>query len=60
MPSSPIIRIESCKYCLDKKGRPKPIWPEDMKHARKMGDGSWMCGYCVAERLLKLNGHKVA
>jgi hypothetical protein len=54
MPSSPIIRIESCKYCLDKKGRPKPIWPEDMKYARKM-QGSYMCGYCINERLLKLN-----
>ena len=34
-------KIEMYKYCLDKKGRPKPIWPEDMKHAKKMDDGSW-------------------
>ena len=27
----------------------------DMKHAKKMEDG-WMCGVCVQETLLKLNG----
>jgi hypothetical protein len=52
---SPIIKIESCKYCLDKKGRPKPIL--DMENAHRMEDGSWMCGVCISERLLKLNGH---
>ena len=55
MKAPPIERIQSCSYCVDKRGRPKPIWPEDMKHARKMEDGSYMCGYCMTERLLKLN-----
>ena len=44
-----------CKYCTDYKGDPKPIMPEDMKHARRMEDGSYMRGYCMTERLLKLN-----
>ena len=57
MKAPPIMKIETCKYCLDYKGRPKPIWPEDMKHARKMEDGSYMCGKCILEELLKLNGH---
>ena len=48
-------KIEMCKYCTDYKGRPKPIMPEDMKHARRMEDGSYMCGYCMTDRLLKLN-----
>jgi hypothetical protein len=50
-----ISRIELCKYCVDYRGRPKPIMPEQMKHARKMGDGSFMCGVCITERLLKLS-----
>src|SRR5215204_5012699 len=50
-----ITRLESCKYCTDYKGDPKPIMPENMKHARKMEDGSYMCGVCQVERLLKLN-----
>jgi hypothetical protein len=54
MRTGKITKIEMCKYCLDAKGRPKPIWPDDMKHARKMEDGSYMCGYCINERLLKL------
>lgn len=58
MKASPLKKIESCPFCLDDKGRPKPIWPEDMKHARKMEDGSYMCKYCIQERLLKLNGVK--
>ena len=53
MKAPPIMKIETCKYCLDKTGRPKPIWPEDMKHARKMTDGSYMCGVCIYDRLLK-------
>ena len=54
-------KIEMCKYCLDYKGQPKPILPEDMKHEKKMQDGSWMCGYCINERLLKLSdSHRVA
>jgi hypothetical protein len=64
MKAQPIKKIVSCKYCLDDKGRPKPIWPDDMKHAKKMDDGSWKCGVCIAESLLKLNdstrGHRVA
>jgi len=54
-----ITRLESCKYCLDAKGRPKPIWPDDMKHTRKMEDGSYMCGVCQIEMLLKLNNSQV-
>ena len=50
-------KIEMCKYCFDYKGQPKPILPEDMKHARKMSDGSYMCRACINERLLKLSGH---
>jgi hypothetical protein len=53
-------KIEMCKYCTDYKGRPKPILPEDMKHARKMEDGSYMCKYCHTERLLKLNKGRVS
>jgi hypothetical protein len=49
-----ITRLESCKYCLDAKGRPKLIWPEQMEHTRKMEDGSYMCGVCITKRLLKL------
>ena len=60
MKAPPIKRIESCKYCLDKTGRPKPIWPEDMKYAKKMSDGSYMCGYCQVERLLRLNGQRAS
>lgn len=52
----PIKHIERCKYCLDKTGRPKLIWPEDMKHARKMEDGSYKCGKCQIMDLLRLNG----
>ena len=37
-------KIEMCKYCLDYKGQPKPILPEDMKHARKMSDGYYVQG----------------
>jgi hypothetical protein len=54
---SPIKHIELCKYCTDYKGGPKLISPEDMQHARKMKDGSYMCGVRITERLLKLNSH---
>jgi hypothetical protein len=57
MKAPPIKRIESCKYCLDKKGRPKPIWPEDLINARKMPDGSYKCQKCQVIDLLKLNGY---
>jgi hypothetical protein len=43
-------------YCVDHKGDAKPIFPEDMKHARKMEDGSYMCKICQIERMLRLNG----
>ena len=48
-------KIEMCKYCTDYKGDPKPIMPEDMKHARRMEDGSYKCQKCVLVDLLKLN-----
>jgi hypothetical protein len=51
-----ITRLESCKYCLDKQGRPKPIWSDDMKHAKKMGDGMWMCGYCITTIYFQFHG----
>ena len=50
-------KIEMCKYCTDYKGDPKPIMPEDMKHARRMEDGSYKCGKCQIIELLRLNGH---
>jgi hypothetical protein len=36
-------RIETCKYCTDYKGQPKPILPEDMSRAIRMPDGSYKC-----------------
>jgi hypothetical protein len=42
-------RIETCKYCLDYKGQPKPILPEDMWGVKKMPDGSFKCKTCVDE-----------
>jgi hypothetical protein len=36
-------RIETCKYCLDYKGQPKPILPEDISRAIRMPDGSYKC-----------------
>ena len=53
-------KIEMCKYCTDYKGDPMPIFPEDMKHARRMEDGSYKCGVCFIKELLKLNGHGLA
>jgi hypothetical protein len=55
VPIPPLKKIVTCPYCLDYKGDPKPIFPEDMKHARKMEDGSYMCKYCQVERMLRLN-----
>jgi hypothetical protein len=37
---APIYRIKTCKYCLDYKGQPKPILPEDLPSAIRMPDGS--------------------
>jgi hypothetical protein len=31
-----IYHFQTCKYCTDYKGRPKPMFPEDMNHARKI------------------------
>jgi len=49
------IKIEYCKYCTDYHNRPRPIFPEQIKTAKKMKDGSWMCRTCVTESLLKLS-----
>jgi hypothetical protein len=43
MKAPPLKKIVTCPYCLDYKGDPKPILQEDMKHARRMEDGSYMC-----------------
>jgi len=56
MKAPPLKHIKTCKYCLDYKGHPKPIAPEDMKHASRMPDGSYKCGVCILADLLKLNG----
>ena len=56
MKAPPLKKVVFCHYCLDYKGDPKPIFQEDMKHARKMEDGSYMCRYCQIERMLRLNG----
>jgi hypothetical protein len=58
MKAPPLKKIETCKYCLDYKGDPKPIFPEDMKYARRMADGSYKCRLCIIGDLLKLNGVK--
>jgi formate dehydrogenase assembly factor FdhD len=42
------FRIRLCKYCLDYKGQPKPIMPDDFL-ARREKDGSYKCGVCVQE-----------
>jgi hypothetical protein len=46
-----MFRIETCKYCTDYEGRPKPILPEDMWGAKKMPDGSYKCLTCQTEEL---------
>ena len=46
-----MFRIETCKYCTNYKGRPKPILPEDMWGAKKMTDGSYKCLTCQTEEL---------
>jgi hypothetical protein len=42
-------RIETCKYCTDYKGQPKPILPEDLSRAIRMPDGSYKCEPCQIE-----------
>ena len=46
-----MFRIETCKYCTNYKGQPKPILPEDMWGAKKMTDGSYKCLTCQTEEL---------
>ena len=46
-----MYNIETCKYCRDYKGRPKPILPEDMWDAKKMPDGSYKCLTCQTEEI---------
>ena len=46
-----IYDIQTCKYCTDYKGRPKPILPEDMQDAKKMPDGSYKCLTCQTEEI---------
>ena len=46
-----IYHIQTCKYCTDYKGRPKPILPEDMQDAKKMPDGSYKCLTCQTEEI---------
>jgi hypothetical protein len=45
------FRVETCKYCLDPRGKPKIILPEDMASAIKMPDGSWKCEPCQIEEI---------
>jgi hypothetical protein len=45
------FRIETCKYCTDYKGQPKPILPEDMPSAIRMPDGSYKCEPCQIEEI---------
>jgi hypothetical protein len=45
------FRIETCKYCTDYKGKPKPILPEDMSKAIRMPDGSYKCEPCQIEEI---------
>jgi hypothetical protein len=44
-------RIETCKYCTDYKGQPKPILPEDLSRAIRMPDGSYKCEPCQIEEI---------
>jgi hypothetical protein len=44
-------RIETCKYCTDYKGQPKPILPEDLPRAIRMPDGSYKCEPCQIEEI---------
>jgi hypothetical protein len=46
-----MCQIQTCKYCTDYKGRPKPILPEDMPAAIRMPDGSYKCEPCQIEEI---------
>jgi hypothetical protein len=45
------FRIETCRFCTDYKGDPKPILPEDMSRAIRMPDGSYKCEPCQIEEI---------
>lgn len=47
----PLQRVKSCKFCLDFKGQPKPISPENFYRAKRMPDGSFKCHICQEEEL---------
>jgi hypothetical protein len=44
-------KIQTCKYCTDYKGDPKPILPENMSSAIRMPDGSYKCEVCQIEEI---------
>jgi hypothetical protein len=46
--------IHTCSYCHDLHGKPKPILPDD-SDAKLTDRGDWICGYCLTEKMLKLN-----
>jgi hypothetical protein len=46
-----MTEIKTCKYCLDYKGDPKPILPEDMVGTIRMPDGSYKCHQCQTEEI---------
>jgi hypothetical protein len=45
------VRIETCKYCTDFRGKPKLILPEDMSRVIRMPDGSYKCEPCQIEEI---------
>jgi hypothetical protein len=45
------LRVETCKYCLDPRGKPKIILPEDLPSAIRMPDGSYKCEPCQIEEI---------
>ena len=51
---APLLHSKSCKYCLDYKGQPKPIAPENLYLAKRMPDGSFKCQTCQIEELKKM------
>jgi hypothetical protein len=45
------LRVETCKYCNDFRGKPKLILPEDLPRAIRMPDGSYKCEPCQIEEI---------
>jgi hypothetical protein len=45
------LRVKTCKYCLDPRGKPKLILPEDLPRAIRMPDGSYKCESCQIEEI---------